>query len=107
LSSLGRAEPHVLATVEDAPPGRPATYDAAGQSLTPATIGCTIPEVFDDVLAGEPIWFDDGTIGGTIEKSRTEPAARAHHPDATRRRPVARRLGHQPARKPPAVAGPH
>jgi pyruvate kinase len=68
LSSLGRAEPHVLATVEDALPGRPATYEAAGQSLTPATIGCTIPEVFDDVRAGEPIWFDDGTIGGTIEK---------------------------------------
>jgi pyruvate kinase len=35
--------------------------------LTPATIGCTIPEVFDDVRAGESIWFDDGKIGGVIE----------------------------------------
>jgi len=31
-------------------------------------IGCTIPEVFDDVHAGEPIWFDDGKIGGVVEK---------------------------------------
>ena len=26
----------------------------------PATIGCTCPEVFDDVRAGEEIHFDDG-----------------------------------------------
>src|SRR5262249_41590687 len=42
--------------------------DSAGSILTPATIGCTIPEVFDEVRSGEAIWFDDGKIGGVIEK---------------------------------------
>ncbi|HEX6727614.1 MAG TPA: pyruvate kinase, partial [Nitrospira sp.] len=27
-----------------------------------------MPEVFDDVRTGESIWFDDGKIGGVIEK---------------------------------------
>ncbi len=49
-------------------PGRPRTCDSGGQILTPASIGCTIPEVFDDVRAGEAIWFDDGKIGGIVEK---------------------------------------
>ena len=34
-------------------------------------IGCTIPAVFEDVRSGEPIWFDDGKIGGVIEKVET------------------------------------
>jgi len=58
----------LLILTRDLKPGRPATYDGAGKILTPATIGCTIPEVFDDVRAGEPIWFDDGKIGGVVEK---------------------------------------
>ncbi|MBW8328941.1 MAG: pyruvate kinase [Thiobacillus sp.] len=58
----------LLVVTRDLKPGRPATYDSAGKILTPAMIGCTIPEVFDDVRAGEPIWFDDGKIGGVIEK---------------------------------------
>lgn len=49
-------------------PGRTATFDSVGRILTPSTIGCTIPDVFDDVRPGEPIWFDDGKIGGTIER---------------------------------------
>jgi pyruvate kinase len=53
-------------------PGRPATRDGAGQVLTPAMIGCTIPEVFDTVQSGESIWFDDGKIGGVVEKVETE-----------------------------------
>tara|TARA_R110002095_G_C4251835_1_gene240259 strand:- start:27845 stop:29749 length:1905 start_codon:yes stop_codon:yes gene_type:complete len=48
--------------------GRPATHDSAGQVLTPSQIGCTIPDVFNDVRAGQSIWFDDGKIGGVIEK---------------------------------------
>ena len=53
-------------------PGRPARVDDAGRLLTPARIGCTLPEVFDDVRAGESIWFDDGKIGGVIEKVEHE-----------------------------------
>ncbi|MDR3635088.1 MAG: pyruvate kinase [Isosphaeraceae bacterium] len=56
-----------LILTRDLEPGRPATFDSAGQILTPAVIGCTIPEVFDDVRAGEAIWFDDGKIGGVVD----------------------------------------
>jgi pyruvate kinase len=48
--------------------GRPATLDDGGRILTPAMIGCSIPEVFDGVRPGDPIWFDDGKIGGVVEK---------------------------------------
>ncbi len=48
-------------------PGHPPTYDRVGKMLSPASIGCTMPEVFEDVRSGEPIWFDDGKIGGVIE----------------------------------------
>ena len=58
----------LLILTRDLKPGRQATYDKFGKLLTPAVIGCTIPEVFDDVRAGEPIWFDDGKIGGVVEK---------------------------------------
>jgi pyruvate kinase len=47
--------------------GRGATYDDCGQLLSPAIIGCTLPEVLRDVRTGERIWFDDGKIGGLIE----------------------------------------
>jgi pyruvate kinase len=58
----------LLIVTRDLKPGRPATCDSGGRMLTPAVIGCTIPEVFDDVRSGEAIWFDDGKIGGVIEK---------------------------------------
>ena len=47
-------------------PGRDARRDAAGALLEPARIGCTLPEVFEDVRVGESVWFDDGRIGGVI-----------------------------------------
>ncbi|MDP1926881.1 MAG: pyruvate kinase [Thiobacillus sp.] len=68
--SLQRGD--LLILTRDLKPGRPATYDSAGKILTPAVIGCSIPDVFDDVRAGESIWFDDGKIGGVVEK--VEPA---------------------------------
>lgn len=52
--------------------GRPATYDAGGHVLRPAAIGCTLPEVFEDVRCGEAIFFDDGKIGGVIESIEAE-----------------------------------
>jgi pyruvate kinase len=48
-------------------PGRTASRDSHGCVLTPASIGCTLPEVFDDVRCGERIWLDDGRIGGIVE----------------------------------------
>ena len=47
-------------------PGRPALRDEAGQTVEPARIGCTLPEVFTQVKPGERIWFDDGKLGGTV-----------------------------------------
>lgn len=34
--------------------------------LHPASIPCTLDEVFETAQAGQPIWFDDGKIGGVI-----------------------------------------
>ena len=48
-------------------PGQPAAYDKKSQLTRPATIPCTLPEVFADLRPKEPIWFDDGKIGGVIE----------------------------------------
>ncbi|MEX2491550.1 MAG: pyruvate kinase [Nitrospirales bacterium] len=57
-----------LILTRDCNPGRPETSDRGGQVLVPAVIGCTIPEIFDDVRPNESIWFDDGRIGGFVEK---------------------------------------
>ncbi len=42
-----------------------------GADLPPAVIGCALPEVLDYVNPGERIWFDDGKIGGVVD--RVEP----------------------------------
>jgi pyruvate kinase len=53
-------------------PGHEATRDDDGTSASPATIGCTLPEIFADVRPGEHIWFDDGKIGGVIRTVHPE-----------------------------------
>jgi pyruvate kinase len=69
-----RVEPVILApgdhlvVTRSLEPGRPATRDSRGQLLTPAFIGCTLPEAFDYVRPGDSIWFDDGKIGGVVER---------------------------------------
>jgi pyruvate kinase len=47
-------------------PGRPAQLDENRQIVSPARIGVTLPEFFDCVRPGEPLWLDDGKIGGSI-----------------------------------------
>jgi len=47
-------------------PGRAALRNANGDILEPARIGVTLPQIIADAHAGEPIWFDDGKIGGSI-----------------------------------------
>lgn len=49
-------------------PGQAAVYDRDGHVRSPARIGCSIPEIFQDVQVGEPIWLDDGKLGGRIEQ---------------------------------------
>jgi pyruvate kinase len=46
--------------------GEIAAHDDAGNCLQPACIPCSIDAVFDAVQVGQPIWFDDGKIGGII-----------------------------------------
>jgi pyruvate kinase len=58
----------ILVLTRDLRPGHPAVRDQHGRISSPATIGCTLPEVFDDVRPGESIWLDDGTIGGVVRR---------------------------------------
>lgn len=57
----------LLVVTRELVPGCDAIVDATGHLLSPARIGCTLPAVFDDVRPGEPVWFDDGKIGGIVE----------------------------------------
>jgi pyruvate kinase len=58
----------LLLLVGNDAPGCAARLDADGTLLARARIGCTIPAVLAQVRAGEPIYFDDGRIGGVIEQ---------------------------------------
>ncbi len=49
-------------------PGESAEYDKNGNLLKYAHISCTMPEIFNDVKKGEPIFFDDGKIEGIVEE---------------------------------------
>jgi pyruvate kinase len=53
-------------------PGHAAEYDSAGQLLRPARIGCTLPEAFSQVHAGQSIWLDDGRIGGRVRSANRD-----------------------------------
>lgn len=46
--------------------GAPVELDADGRTIRPAAIPCSLAEVFDSARPGQPIWFDDGKIGGWI-----------------------------------------
>lgn len=59
-------EGHTLILTRELRPGRPALFDDKGKFLSPPRIGVTLPEIFDDVRAGERIWLDDGVIEGVI-----------------------------------------
>ncbi len=52
--------------------GRGAVKNAEGHLISPATISCTLPEVFGHVKPGERIWFDDGKIAGIIREASAD-----------------------------------
>ena len=57
----------LLILTRNAAPGRGPSFDSAGRMLSPARIGCTLPEVFADIQAGERVCIDDGKITGVAE----------------------------------------
>ena len=70
-------------------PGRPAEYDDKGKLLRTAQIGVSLSEFFDSVRPGEPIWLDDGKIGGTIRTVAPETVS----VEITQARPSGEKLG--------------
>jgi pyruvate kinase len=70
-------------------PGRPAQRDSKDKVIRPAQIGVSLPEFFDGVTAGEPIWLDDGKIGGMIRKVAPDKVS----VEITQARPVGEKLG--------------
>jgi pyruvate kinase len=53
-------------------PGHPGLRNEWDEIEQLATISCTLPEIFADLRAKEPVWFDDGKIGGVIESVNAE-----------------------------------
>ena len=47
--------------------GHAARYEVTGSLLQPATIACSLPEVFECAQVGERIAIDDGRMGGIIK----------------------------------------
>ncbi len=55
-----------------AEPGEDARIDPDGRVRQLAHIACTAPQTFRFVRKDEPIWFDDGRIGGVIRSASPE-----------------------------------
>jgi pyruvate kinase len=55
----------------------------------PARIGVSLAEFFDSAQPGEPIWLDDGKIGGVIQHVGPESATA----EITQARPTGEKLG--------------
>ncbi len=69
----------VLVLTRSLEPGQPALFDENKQLISPARIGVTLSEFFDCVRPGEPIWFDDGKIGGLIASVDPDCCKRSDH----------------------------
>ena len=50
--------------------GSAAPRDELYRATGPARIYCTLSEAFDRAAVGDPVWFDDGAIGGVIRKNK-------------------------------------
>lgn len=56
-----------LVITRDLRPGRPAVIDDdSGQVIESASIGCSLPEVFDHVAVGHRVLLDDGKFEGVV-----------------------------------------
>ena len=69
--------------------GRPTTYHRSGELLAPAQIGVSLPQMLDHAKPGDPIWFDDGKIGGVLRSVSPDGAI----VEITQARPEGEKLG--------------
>jgi pyruvate kinase len=70
-------------------PGRPAVRSKNGQIVTPAQISVSLPQILDHAKSGDPIWFDDGKIGGVIRAVNSDSVSG----EITQARPEGEKLG--------------
>lgn len=60
--------------------GHDAVRDGEGRTVQVATVACTLPQALAQVREGDPIWFDDGKIGGVVRSAtRHELAVQITH----------------------------
>ncbi|MGB3345137.1 MAG: pyruvate kinase [Aequorivita sp.] len=57
---------------KEAIPGNPAILDDSGNVTEIAHISSTSPEFLNNVLVGDPIFFNDGKIGGTVIETHSK-----------------------------------
>jgi pyruvate kinase len=69
--------------------GRLATYPKKGAPIAPAQIGVSLPQILDHAKPDEPIWFDDGKIGGVIRSINSDSIS----VEITQARPEGEKLG--------------
>jgi pyruvate kinase len=69
--------------------GRPARYRKSGELIAPAQISVSLPEILDHAKPGEPVFFDDGKIGGVF-RSVTPDSVTV---EITQARPEGEKLG--------------
>ena len=69
--------------------GRQATYRKTGELITPAQISVSLPQILDHAKPGEPVWLDDGKIGGVFRTVDSDFAT----VEITQARPEGERLG--------------
>ena len=69
--------------------GRLATYNKSGELVAPAQIGVSLPQMLDHAKPGEPVWFDDGKIGGVFRTVNADSASI----EITQARPEGEKLG--------------
>jgi pyruvate kinase len=67
VQTLRLKKKDILVLTRSLEPGQPAQFDENKQLISPPRIGVTLGEFFDCIREGEPIWFDDGKIGGVIK----------------------------------------
>lgn len=81
VGDLPPIEQHILLTegdkvvlTRDPRPGRPAQLTPDGRVAQPARIPCVPAEALRDLAVGDPIWLDEGRIGGRIISTHEDQA---------------------------------